>query len=628
MSDEASSAAQRYEFDPAIVGALAQAIDGAAAEAGQTHHGLPRAALQRLGDQSSLAVDVAVTTTFHHGLDIDVDDPTAVTASVYGASVAPEELLTYPPPIANASEDEVKLWRALSDNVTHALAKSLLHDLLYIRRDGNIGAHARDAITFYLDAAQTNSVDATTRTYSALRALTLCKQTKQFAELPRVRQVLKNLVDLDLNNALHDRPGATLPMVAALVDTAPSEAESPGHQDDERDLLETALTAYGTADHIDYIARIFSMSDAVSEERRAQVQRMRAEIRLDRARAEVDPALRLFRLEEVASLAKQLGYTDLSDAATVELQQVDTESIDWTVTKSELQCRPQDVLAYVGQFTYRGDWQRGLEHWLSTGAPSGQYDRNEALARRTLEGSVLSQLILRHRVGIHGMPERTGSAESALDDKIREIEYTHAITAGSLLLAALNAIGALASNAREEQIAAFLVDKYRCHMANATILAKALLLFWRGEYLVMSHFVTPYVEAGVRTLLLTLNEPIYRVEVGKTKGQFAQLGAILPRLADEGFDYDWIRYLQTLLLGEGQNHRNVLAHGFSRQMDSVTAVLLLRASALFLVMPLEAATSAEVEQLKARPTPRPEKRPVLYRVIAAWSAAVRAFHGP
>ncbi len=62
-----------------------------------------------------------------------------------------------------------------------------------------------------------------------------------------------------------------------------------------------------------------------------------------------------------------------------------------------------------------------------------------------------------------------------------------------------------------------------------------------------------------------------------------------------------------------QNHRNDLAHGFTRQMDSVVAVLLLRASALFLVMPLEAATAAEVDQLKARPTPPrpPEARPFL-----------------
>lgn len=628
MAEEANGAASEYEFDPDIVGALAQAIDSAAAEPGQTHHGLPRAALQRLGDRSSPQVERAVTATFGHDLEIDVDDPTAVTVSVFGASIASDGLPTYPTPIAQASDDEVKLWRALSENVTHALPKSLLHDLLYIRRDGNVGANARAAIALYLDAAQANSVDATTRTYSALRGLTLCQQTKQFAELPRIRRALENLVALDLNNFLHDRPGATLPMVAALVNIAPSEVEVPGCREGERNLLEAALSAYGSPDHIDYIAGIFSMSDAVSDERKAQVQRMRAEVRLDRARNEVDPALRLFRLEEVASLTRNLGYTDLNEAATVELQQIDTESIEWKVFTSELQCRPQDVLAYVRQFTYWGDWKRGLEHWLSTGAPSGQYDRNEALARKTLEGSVLWQLITRRRVGVHGMPERTGTPETALDDKIREIEYRQSIIAGSLLLAALKALGELAGEVSEEELAAFFVDEYRCHMANATILAKALLLFWRGEYLVMSHFVTPYVEAGARTLLLTLDEPLYRVQKGNTRGQFAQLGSILPRLLDEGFDNDWIRYLQTMLLGEGQNHRNDLAHGFTRQMDSVVAVLLLRASALLLVMPLEAATAAEVDELKARPTPRPQKRSLPRRVREAWSAAVRTFHGP
>ncbi len=137
----------------------------------------------------------------------------------------------------------------------------------------------------------------------------------------------------------------------------------------------------------------------------------------------------------------------------------------------------------------------------------------------------MSQLIPRRRVGIHGMPERTGSQDSALDDKIREIEYRQAVMAGSLLLAALNSIGELAGGTGEEELAAFLVDEYRCHMANATILAKALLLFfWRGEYLVVSHFVTPYIEAGVRTLLLTLNEPIYRVEVGEDKRAICPIG--------------------------------------------------------------------------------------------------------
>ncbi len=153
------------------------------------------AALQRLDAGPSPALEAVVTTTFfHHGLDINADDPTAVTVSVFGASDAPDELPSYPPPIARAPEDQVKLWRALSDNVTHALAKSLLHDLLYLRRDGNVGAHAREAITLYLDAAQDNSVDETTRTYSALRALTLCRQTKQSTETPpRLRQVLEDL---------------------------------------------------------------------------------------------------------------------------------------------------------------------------------------------------------------------------------------------------------------------------------------------------------------------------------------------------------------------------------------------------------------------------------------------------
>ncbi|WP_157838294.1 hypothetical protein [Mycolicibacterium aromaticivorans] len=43
MAEEAGPATSQYEFAPDIIGALARAIDSAAAEPNQTHHGLPRA---------------------------------------------------------------------------------------------------------------------------------------------------------------------------------------------------------------------------------------------------------------------------------------------------------------------------------------------------------------------------------------------------------------------------------------------------------------------------------------------------------------------------------------------------------------------------------------------------------
>jgi hypothetical protein len=224
--------------------------------------------------------------------------------------------------------------------------------------------------------------------------------------------------------------------------------------------------------------------------------------------------------------------------------------------------------------------------------------------------------------------ERRGTTDRLLEYKVRDVEYSHALIEGTLLFQALKEIGQLAKNPSEQVLSTLLMERYRCPAANATILAKALILFWRDEYLVCAYFVTPFIEAGVRGLLLELNEPIYRVEVGKTKGQYAQLGVLLRHLEAEGFDPDWVRFLETMTVSVGQNFRNDIAHGFLRQMDPVVATLLLRAAALFLTMPLGSVTASEVDRLKRRPTPHRPHRSLSRRIKEAISAARRALRQP
>jgi hypothetical protein len=78
----------------------------------------------------------------------------------------------------------------------------------------------------------------------------------------------------------------------------------------------------------------------------------------------------------------------------------------------------------------------------------------------------------------------------------------------------------------------------------------------------------------------------------------------------------------------GRNYRNDIAHGFLGQMDPVIATLLLRAGALFLIMPLENATAAEMAELKSRPVPLAPRQDLLVRLRRGISAGVRAFRQP
>jgi len=600
------------ELDIPSLQAIALAIDIAAGSDDVSHHDLPIAALQTLDDETvSADLRRAVASTFYRVLQLDGDDPARVTVSV-----------SHDLP-AGHSDEELLLWRALSTALKHPMPKSLVHDLLFLRRDGNVGQHAHEAIRLYRLTAITETVSRHTRVYSALRALTLLRLTGSTGELAHMRQLLDDLVSQDLAEPMN-QPGLTLPMVAAIVDIAKSDPASPNQTSQ---LLESILQRYGTPDHIDYIAGLFRLADDVSDDRKAAVRRARVTTRLDRARSENITELKLFRLEEAARGARQLGYSDLYDESVADLQQIDTQAMNWVEISSELEYPPEVVTSYIRSFTFHGDWWRGLRQWLATDSPSGRYRDNEAVANESLKGAVLQQLFPRIKIGTHGLPERKASGDEALESTIRNTEYHRAIVQGYLLLRALKEVGKLAGDVSERELSSLIIERYRCSAANATILAKALMLFWSSEYLVSAYFVTPFIEAGARTLLLTLNEPIYRVEVGKTKGQYAPLSALLHRLQDEDFDTDWIRYLQTLTLGEGQNYRNDIAHGFLRQMDEVVATLLLRASALFLIMP-ETATADELRQIARRSAPHRPRRSALRRVREAASAAWRAYREP
>jgi hypothetical protein len=103
----------------------------------------------------------------------------------------------------------------------------------------------------------------------------------------------------------------------------------------------------------------------------------------------------------------------------------------------------------------------------------------------------------------------------------------------------------------------------------------------------------PRIEAAVRSLLLLLDEPIYRVEEDKSLGQFPGLGAMLPLLDKHGFDPDWSSFIRALLLTPGRNLRNLGAHGFLQDVDKQTAALVIRAlSVVALLAPEETSRKA------------------------------------
>jgi hypothetical protein len=109
---------------------------------------------------------------------------------------------------------------------------------------------------------------------------------------------------------------------------------------------------------------------------------------------------------------------------------------------------------------------------------------------------------------------------------------------------------------------------------DAALLAEAYERYWDGDVLVAYPLVA-LIERLVRTLVLTTDVGIYRVQRDKSPGQYPGLGFLLQKMRD-GLDPSWFRFLWTFLASPaGVNFRNELFHGFVRKPAPGHVLLLL-----------------------------------------------------
>lgn len=244
-------------------------------------------------------------------------------------------------------------------------------------------------------------------------------------------------------------------------------------------------------------------------------------------------------------------------------------------------------------------WEGGLAVWFNSECPSGDRKGNEAAARSVLSRSPISRLATTILFGSGDFPKRV----LAGDDDIFQHEVVRQETMGFRLngIMLANALDLLKKRFGVPSCAdieAFLAGAGG-HPALSRALAKALQFYWVGEFEAVVHLSVPKVEAAARALLLELNEPMYRASVGDASGVFPGLGALLEPLLENGLDPDWERFLRTFLLNDGENIRNLAAHGFLDEVSRETAALALRASALVILIASEASASRDRKFIKA-----------------------------
>ena len=580
-----------YVHDPELVPVLARLVDRACE--GVEDVPLVHVRVRRLGAELPVPLALVVVQelafTFMYLWEVSSTD-----APQPGATLVPLEGRSVPPALKDADDQVRALWLDLAPAVRHPIARARCFDIVFTL---GLAPNGRDsaerAARAYLESVG-GSLRPRDQAIGLLRGWTLTRMVGLSDLEDDLAAAMLALADGVVDRG--DDPHAALPLLDAL--TAPGRKKVvPPLGDRANAVLDRALTVYPQAQVIAEIAAVVRKRSPADQDRADRASRAEVTALLGEAdRARDAFAMRYF-LSDAASVAKRYGIDDLEQLAVSRLQAA--PAVQWQTLQTEAQLPHFLVYAYMYDYRHAADWREALNSWVHTDAPSGKAEANNERARQSFQTSVVRRLATNVVFNQNDLPERTFSGDdSALAREVVRLEQIGNGVYGHLLASGLNLIRARFGIPSLEELTEFLAST-GTKPALARALAQAFRLFWVGEFEASAHLAAPKVEAAVRALLLELNEPVYRVSVGDSLGQFPGLGALLPGLVDQGFDPDWERFLRALLLSDGDNMRNLIAHGFMDEVDPAKAALVLRALAVVVLITADEAAQRDSAAVRA-----------------------------
>ncbi|MFJ9902030.1 hypothetical protein ACIRVK_03810 [Streptomyces sp. NPDC101152] len=585
LSDESRSSvdppgpeAITYRHDPSLVPALAGLADAACEEADDLVTASLR--IRQIAEDSEASFDLSalqvLTTTFTYHLATR-----PFMSAQPGASLVPlDGPSTFPMALRDADSDVRALWLSLYSAVTHPVVKARCADIVFSLRLANARDAAEEAVRAYLDSIG-SSLSITEQGTGLLRAWELARSVNLSSMMQRVKTVMLDMAESLLNDG--EEGYIFINLMDAL--SAPQRKKNAQPVDPRvDDLLERALLAYpGTLVVGQIAALVRRRAAATNDDARARhASEVEVKAYLSDADKAVDALVIRAHLNDAASLARRLNVPELESLAISRLQSA--PPVKWQTVVIEGKIPNAYIRGYLRPYRRVETWRKALHVWFNSEAPSGTLASNEAVARGVLTRSVFTRLATTVVFGPGDLPRRVLSeGDAAFEHELVRAETWGINFHGILLADALDIIKERFGIPCFRDLEEFIVAS-GTHLASGRALAKGLILYWVGEFDACVHLVVPKVEASVRALLLELNEPVYKTQVGDGVGQFPGLGALLPYLMENGFDPDWERFLRTFLLGDGMGVRNLVAHGFMDTVSREKAALALRAYSLLVLI--------------------------------------------
>lgn len=405
---------------------------------------------------------------------------------------------TVPAPLAEIPDETCEVWAGVVEHATHPRVRARLHDLLFERRWGNVGAHAAGAIEAYIeDVAPIDPPSL--RTVDALaRAHELAKLTKHRDMADRAVAELLRTAAVSIGDA-DPKPGVALGLLRVLVDA--------GCSDPAVDqLLERAREQYPDAWNVESIIKL-QLCRAPDAEARTALQRARVERWLEEA-DNVDPLVAVMHREKAARLARAAGLTDLADRAVHAMQFADAPELARITVSSSL--TKQQVEEFI-ESLIADTWWDSVRRVLSCGPPTGDVDRNRETAADLARDHPLQSLFPNVHLGGDGLPRyRPTSKEEEVDDQLTQVETMSLQVQGALTAEALRRAGERHAPAPDEVSAA--LTRAGCEAANAAAISRVVRRFNDRDFEATACTGLPLVERLCRELLLQVDTPIYRIQ--------------------------------------------------------------------------------------------------------------------
>lgn len=494
---------------------------------------------------------------------------------------------SYPDPVAQIPEEAVSQWLAAADLVEDPLFRARYRDLLWHRRVGRAGDHARAAAEAYLEIAQDRE------RFEGLMVITATSRAIELAQVIDARELLAGALAAGVEAcnsemaAEDPKPGVVIRMLAVL-DRLP-----PAHRPAELgDLLSQAEGLYAGDPYLGKDIALMQIANATNGEERvlaAMRQIQRWESANDRGLA------RLTNLRDAAQFAESQGLGDEARRLRRLVERITPDQLDLQTVSGEFSVPTVEIDGLIGAIVGSDDYLAAIRRLASYGPPSGDPAHTEALVRQIAEDTPFLHLMPQTILGPEGSILRvTRSQEEAIQVGIPRQEAT-AISLTSFVLAdALDRIRDRCGIPDEATLAAGLTTELITEPV-ARGIARGLIRHHSGDFDAAAHLLVPRVERGIRALARAIGIAVTTPPSGDDPGGVRGLGVLLHDLRGR-WPEPWRRYFMNLLVDPfGMNLRNSISHGLIDEADRPTSAILVHAAVhLTLLQPTEAVAANEV----------------------------------